>query len=346
MLSHVNKGVPMTTRFVTIVLPALNEEAYIEAAISTILPVDAEFDYEVLVMDGGSSDRTVELVEAMSRDNPRIRVLHNAKRLQSAGVNEAARQAHPDSTVIVRGDCHAVYPPNFVRRCISVLDSNAVQSVVVPMNTVGTTAFQRAAAAAQNSVLGNGGSAHRRGTFSGLVEHGHHAAFDRAFFLSMGGYDETFATNEDAELDIRIVRAGGRIWLDSENPVTYFPRASLRALARQYFKHGAGRARTIRKHAVRPKARQLAPVFILSSFAGGAVLASTSAVFLAPAAAYTLICCTVGAAKAVRTRQAPLVMMGPAAMAMHLGWAAGFLRTVTTWRQSKPLSDVAITEAR
>ena len=336
----------MTTRFVTIVLPALNEEAYIEAAIASLLPVEADFRYEVLIMDGGSSDRTVELVEAMGRDNPRIRVIHNAKRLQSAGVNEAARLAHPESTVLLRADCHAVYPRDFVRRCLSVLDNNAVQSVVVPMMTMGTTAFQRAVAAAQNSVMGNGGAAHRRGTYSGLVDHGHHAAFDRAFFLSVGGYDETFSHNEDAELDIRIGKTGGRIWLDSDNPVIYFPRKSITALARQYFKHGAGRARTIRKHGVRPKARQLAPLFILSSFAGGAALTPTSPLFLAPALAYSLACCLVGAAQAVREREAPLLMMGPAAMAMHLGWAAGFLRTVISWRQSEPLPDITVTEAR
>ena len=338
----------MTTRFVTIVLPALNEEAYIEAAISTILPTGVDFDYEVLVMDGGSTDRTVELVQAMSRQNSRIRVLDNVKRLQSAGVNEAARQAHPDSTVIIRADCHAIYPPNFVRRCISVLDINAVQSVVVPMKTVGTSAFQRAAAAAQNSVLGNGGSAHRRGTWSGLVDHGHHAAFDRAFFQAVGGYDETFSHNEDAELDFRIGQKGGRIWLDSENVVTYFPRKSLTTLARQYFKHGAGRARTIRKHAMRPKARQLAPVFILSSFAGGIALIPSSSAFLIPALGYSLACCAVGAAQAVRQREASLLMMGPAAIAMHLGWATGFVRTVLTWRQpaSDALADIAATEAQ
>ena len=134
--------------------------------------------------------------------------------------------------MLLRADAHADYPPGFVAAVTEALAQPGVTSVVVPMRTVGVTPFQRAVAAAQNSRLGNGGSAHRGGGGpSGPVEHGHHAAFDRDAFLRLGGYDERFTHNEDAEHDVRATRAGGLVWMCREAPVTYFPRATLQRAA-------------------------------------------------------------------------------------------------------------------
>ena len=101
------------------------------------------------------------------------------------------------------------------------------------MRSEGENCFQRAAAVAQNSVLGTGGAAHRRSGEEGFVDHGHHALFDLKQFDSVGGYDDTLSHNEDAEFDIRLTRAGGRIWLTRAIEVTYFPRSHPLALYRQ-----------------------------------------------------------------------------------------------------------------
>jgi succinoglycan biosynthesis protein ExoA len=180
-------------------------------------------------------------------------------------------------TLLVRADAHAGYGADFVATCVAALRRHGATAVVVPMRTIGASGLQRAIAAVQNSRLGNGGSAHRIGGRSGFVDHGHHAAFDRAFFQRIGGYDETFAHNEDAEFDERARRNGGRIWMCADATIDYFPRSRLRPLARQYFKHGAGRARTLLKHRLRPRPRQMAAPMILGLCAGGIVLAPLQA---------------------------------------------------------------------
>jgi len=312
-------------RHVTIIIPALNEEAYIERALDTITPEQPDFLYEIIVVDGGSVDATRALVAARAGRDPRIRLIDNDRRVQAAGVNRAAALAHPDSSVLIRADCHAAYPPGFVARCVERMATTGAQSVVVPMRTTGIGCFQRAVAAVQNSRLGTGGAAHRRGGLSGFVEHGHHAAFDRASFLALGGYDETFSHNEDAEYDYRLGLAGGRVWLDAENPVVYYPRATLTSLARQYFNHGAGRARTFLKHRMRLKPRQLAPVFILAAWGGAILLWPLSWLCAVPAVSYAALCLGWGAVLAVRSRDRCPLAAGIAALAMHAGWAAGFL---------------------
>ncbi|MEJ0048194.1 MAG: glycosyltransferase [Rhodospirillales bacterium] len=155
--------------------------------------------FEILVMDGGSTDETAAIVGRMSAQVPAIRLCANPGRLQSAAVNLAAEIADPRARILMRADAHALYPANFVGDCMAALRDQDASSVVVPMINRGVTPIQRAIAAAQSGRLGNGGSAHRTAGASCFVDHGHHAAFDRAVFQRLGGYDTRFTHNEDAE---------------------------------------------------------------------------------------------------------------------------------------------------
>jgi succinoglycan biosynthesis protein ExoA len=307
-------------------MPALNEEVYIRAAIESILPRPEEaVEYELLVVDGGSHDRTCAIVEDLSARNARIRLVRNARRIQSAGMNLAARASDPQSRYLVRADCHATYPQGYVARSVRLLAEMGASSTVVAMRTRGESCMQRAIAAAQNSRLGNGGSAHRLGGRSGFVDHGHHAAFEKNVFLRLGGYDETFTTNEDAEFDVRLIRSGGKIFLDGETSIEYFPRTTLPQLARQYFRFGWGRANTVLKHNTKVKLRQLLPVVALLGCAGSIAAAWLHPLLLAPAGLYGSLCAFWGVSLAVRERDPCLAAAGFAAVVMHMSWALGFL---------------------
>lgn len=318
--------------FVTIAMPALDEERYIERAVLSIVPEAGTVDYELLVLDGGSADATPRIVRDLAARNPRIRLVPNEGRLQSAAVNKAATIGDPRAAFLVRADCHADYPPNFVAHCVAELVARDAASVVVPMRTTGTTCFQKAVAAAQNSRLGNGGSAHRRAAAARYVDHGHHAAFRRSAFVAAGGYDEGFTHNEDAELDVRLGRAGGRIWLAADMPVRYFPRSSVSALARQYYNHGRGRASTLLKHRLRPKLRQLLPPTAILLGLLGLLLSVVDWRFLIVPSLYVSGALLAGSLLAVRTATPCAVASGLAALVMHAAWAAGFMgRIARQW---------------
>jgi succinoglycan biosynthesis protein ExoA len=319
--------------FVSIVMPALNEENWIAAAIASIQPKTTDLDYEINVVDGGSTDATREIVLGLAASNPRIHLLANAKRIQAAAVNLAARVADPRARCIVRADCHAAYPPGFISRCVATLAATNAASVVVSMETRGVTCLQKAIAAAQNSRLGNGGAAHRGAGHSGFVDHGHHAAFDRTAFLALGGYDETFSHNEDAEFDLRMTAQGRPIYLDADNSITYYPRSSLSSLARQYFAFGRGRARTVLKHRTRPRLRQLLPLAALSGCAVGLAVAPLLPLALALPAAYALACIGYGLVLAVCARSPCLAFSGVAAIVMHQAWACGFVAGIASASQ-------------
>ena len=320
----------LTPPFLAVVIPVLYEEGYIEPCLRSLLPQLPPGRHEVLVMDGGSTDRTPAIVAALAREHPALRLVPNPRRIQSAACNLAARIADPRATVLLRADAHADYPPGFVASCLAALEQSGATSVVVPMRTVGVLPFQRAVAAAQNSRLGNGGSAHRgrgrSGPRSGPVEHGHHAAFRRDFFLRLGGYDERFTHNEDAEHDLRALAAGGRVWMCGDAPVTYFPRTTPQALWRQYLRHGAGRARTLLTHRRIPRPRQAVPLAVLAGTVGGLALSPLVPGLLALPVSYALLCLGWGVAASVRARDPALLGMALAAAIMHHAWAVGFLR--------------------
>ena len=332
--------------FVTIIVPTLNEENYIRNAVSSLIPESGSLDYELIVLDGGSTDRTSSIVAEMATANPKIRLEANPARLQSAAVNRGAKIAKPESSIIIRADSHAEYPPDFVMRLVRELRERDVASVVVPMRTRGQGFLQRGIAAAQNSRMGNGGAAHRTANSSRYVDHGHHAAFDREAFLAAGGYDESFTHNEDAELDIRLRNAGMQIWLCSELAISYFPRSSFRALARQYFNHGSGRARTMLKHHRAPKVRQMLPVAAL----GMNVLSVASGLglgwpFLLPSVAYVGACLSGGLLLAATERDPAACAAGLAAMTMHHSWATGFMYKVLRVSVSRASRAPVTTEA-
>ncbi len=317
------------------VIPCLNEAEHIEGLIRHLL-ADADWrDPLVVVADGGSTDGTQQIVRAMAAEDVRIRLLENPHRLQSAAVNLAAARYGRGRRWMVRVDAHAGYPDAYVSRLIEDGRRTGAASVVVAMDTVGRGGFQSAAAAAQNSVLGTGGSAHRIAGASGWVDHGHHALFDLEHFFAVGGYDETFRANEDAEFDVRLARVGGGIWLSDRVRVTYYPRSTAGALFRQYLHYGRGRARTLLRHRLRPKLRQMAPVAVAPA-AALIPFALVEPPLALPAAAWLCGCLGLGALVGLKSRNRAAIGAGVAAAVMHLAWSIGFWQQLLTRARTRP----------
>jgi succinoglycan biosynthesis protein ExoA len=238
----------MGTPFVTIAIPCFNEERHIAACLDDVFEQDYPSDQlEVLVGDGMSTDRTCEILREIAAARPgRVRIIENPQRLQAAAMNLMIAAARGE--VVVRMDVHARYAPDYVRQCVAVLEETGADNVGGAQRAVPESWFQRALCAALDSPLGVGGARYRDADMEGFVDTVFLGAFRRKIFDSVGGYDDNAATNEDAELNQRILDAGGKVFLSRKIVVSYVPRDSFRSLARQYFKYGKGRARTLLKH--------------------------------------------------------------------------------------------------
>lgn len=323
----------MTSSGRLMAIPCLNEAAHLPQLIGSLIQ-DALPSDLIVIVDGGSTDGSREIVLDWAARDARVVLLANPARIQSAGLNLAVERYGADRQFLIRIDAHAAYPRRFSDVLTSTATRTRADSVVVPMRTVGRDCFQIAAATAQNSKIGAGGSAHRIGGRSGWIDHGHHALMRLEAFRRIGGYDPTFTHNEDAEYDRRLTEAGGRIWFQSDLAIDYYPRRSPAALFRQYVNHGRGRARTALKHHMALKPRQLAPALV-GPAVGVGVAALLAAVFFNPLAIVAalpallwVLVCLGGGVQAAHSAKSPACgyLAGVAAMVMHLGWSVGFLQ--------------------
>jgi succinoglycan biosynthesis protein ExoA len=256
------------TPLVTVAVPCLDEAAFIERCVRDALAQDYPADrLEVVVADGGSRDGTRELLAALAKAEPRLRVVDNPGRIQARGMNEILRVAR--GGVIARFDAHSEYAPDYVSRCVAELRRTGADNVGGAARARAATPFQHALCAALSSPLGVGGAGYRSADAEGWVDTVFCGAFPRSTFERVGLYDPGAVVNEDAELNQRIAAAGGRIYLSRRIVAHYYPRSSLSALAKQYFRYGQGRARTILKGGRLPRPRNVGPFLAVL---GGAAL--------------------------------------------------------------------------
>ncbi|AZO04859.1 MULTISPECIES: glycosyltransferase family 2 protein [unclassified Mesorhizobium] len=322
---------------ILIVIPCLNEAAHIGGLLDRLRPAAARLDGRIVVADGGSSDGTQAIVEKIVAKDPRVILLANPKRLQSAAINLAVATLGEGADYLIRIDAHGGYPDDYCDRLVEEALATGADSVVVSMLTAGTGAVQKAVAAAQNSKLGTGGSKHRHMSEGEWVDHGHHALMRIAAFSHAGGYDESFSHNEDAELDYRLRQAGYRIWMSGRTHMVYYPRSSLKSLYLQYLGYGRGRARNVLKHRMVPKVRQMvpllvAPVVLLALFSFVHWLAAV------PFLLWAAVCLGYGLLTAVRQRNASIALAGVSAMVMHFGWSVGFWQQLLTPRSQREVA--------
>ncbi|MGG7518408.1 glycosyltransferase family 2 protein [Allorhizobium undicola] len=310
-----------------IVIPCLNEEKHIEGVIANLSHALEDLDAEIVVADGGSTDATKDIMARILLDNSRVKLLDNPKRIQSAAVNLAVARFGGDYDYMIRIDAHGTYPEDYCQALVAEALRTGADSVVVGMQTVGFGMFQKATALAQNSKLGNGGSKHRTGAESHWTDHGHHALMRISAFRAVGGYDEAFRHNEDAEFDYRLHLSGFRVWMTADTSMIYYPRSSAGPLFRQYYGYGRGRAQNFLKHRSRPSLRQLIPL----SVAPVAVLALLAAIHwlaVVPLLIWMAACLGYGAWMTVRQGESLGLLAAISAMIMHFAWSAGFWREV------------------
>jgi glycosyltransferase involved in cell wall biosynthesis len=256
---------------VSVVLPVRDEGAYIERSVGAVLDQEGVDRPQVILVDGGSTDDTVARARAAaSRRGVTIEVVDNPRRIVPVSMNLGLARATGD--VVVRVDGHCVIQPDYLRRSLDALAATGAECVGGPMRTVGETPVAASIAAAQSSRIGVGGVAFRTSQEAAFVDTVAFGAYRREVFDRIGPFDEALVRNQDDELNLRLTRAGGRIWMDPSVRSTYFSRGTLGGLWRQYHGYGFYKLVVMRKHATVPSPRHLVP----AAFVAGVGLAGVA----------------------------------------------------------------------
>jgi glycosyltransferase involved in cell wall biosynthesis len=309
---------------VSVVMPVLDEEEHLATAVGTVLGQDYAGPLEVVLALGPSRDRTDEVASRLAAEDDRVRLVANPSGATGSGLNLAVGAAQHE--VVVRLDGHALVPADYVRTAVETLQRTGADNVGGIMAAEGVTDFQRAVAAAMTSRLGVGQASFHVGGAEGPAPTVYLGAFRREVLQRLGGYDETFLRAQDWELNHRIRESGGVVWFTPAMRVTYRPRSSLRALARQYAGYGRWRREVMRRHAGTASARYLAPPVAVVAVAVGTVVGATvwRPALLAPAGYVAGVC--VGSLLVGRTLPPRALAWLPVVLAtMHGSWGVGFL---------------------
>ncbi|WP_377271048.1 glycosyltransferase family 2 protein [Peterkaempfera sp. SMS 1(5)a] len=309
---------------VSVIMPVLNEERHLRTAVRHILEQEYAGGLEVVIALGPSSDRTDEIAAELVAEDPRVHTVPNPTGRTPAALNAAIRGSR--NPVVVRVDGHGMLTPGYIATAVRLMDERDAANVGGIMHAEGETEWEKAVAAAMTSRIGVGNAAFHTGGEAAPADTVYLGVFRREVLERLGGYNEEFIRAQDWELNYRIRQGGGLIWFTPELKVSYRPRPSVRALAKQYKDYGRWRRVVTRYHRGSVNLRYLAPPAALAGVVGGLVLgAALHPLFLVVPGGYAAAI-LLGSLKEGRGLSLKARLQLPLALAtMHMTWGWGFL---------------------
>ena len=307
---------------ISVILPILNEEKYLAAAVRAILAQKFAGLLEVILAVGPSHDQTMEIARALQAKDSRVVVVENPTGRTAAGLNIAiAASQYP---IIVRVDGHTSIPDDYCQLVSEILQETGAVNVGGVMAAVGQSLFEKAVARAMRSPLGVGASRFHTGGGAGQTDTVYLGAFRKEALLAVGGFDERFTRAQDWELNFRLRQAGGVVHFDPRLVVTYRPRSTIKALAKQYFEYGRWRRVVARRHQGTINYRYLAPPFTVLATSLSLLLGwLISPVLFLPALVYAFFILI--ASVFIGKNLGEIVCLPTILLTMHISWGLGFL---------------------
>ncbi len=327
--------------FVSLVMSLRNEEKFLPISLAAIESQDYPKDrYELIAVDGGSMDRSVEILNdyplAVSRT-----IIATGKCLTiPAAMNVGIRNAR--GQVIIKLDAHGYASGNFVRTIAEHMTKNAHLGVVGgQIVQLGETPAAQANGWARTSAFGPGKgpyTARQKEAYVTTVQCG---GYRRDVLDTVGVFDEEIGVGEDEEINWRIVKAGYKILFTPEIQFYYYARPTLAALFKQYLWYGDARTLVLRKHPDFLRIKHLAPAALLLAilFCSSSAIVSQSSRYLLAGllATYGLVVLTSSAFLATDKGWSYLPSLLGSFCAMHFGYGIGFLRGVLNyWIFARP----------
>lgn len=322
----------MTTKplkSVSYIMPVLNEEKHLAAAVRSIFEQEQTGPTEVILALGPSTDDTNKVAAKLAKEFDVV-LVDNPTGKTPAGLNAAIKAAKHD--VVVRVDAHSLLSPGYTKLAVEILNTasasgkkgagskaaqantGAIANVGGVMRAVGTNPFQKAVAYAYTSRVGLGGGTFHVGGKAGPSDSVYLGVFRRDLLLEVGMFDERMIRGQDWQLNLRFREAGYTVWFDPRLEVTYYPRSSVGRLAKQFYDTGIWRALITKMAPTKANLRYfIPPLLVLATLLGfpfGIYMVAIAAVAFSAEGLDT------------KTRLNLLIALP----VMHYCWGAGFIR--------------------
>lgn len=288
----------------------------------------------MIVADGLSTDGTRDIIKALCALHHELRLIDNPRRITPCAMNAGIREARGLYVAILGAHCH--YAPDYLRTCVDLLEEHPEASCVGgPIVSKGRSLFGQAVAAAMSHPAGIGNAKHRNPRYEGYAEGACFPVFRKQIFERIGLYDEKLLRNQDDELNFRLTKSGGKVFLSPRARVTYFVRETVGALFQQYFHYGYWRVAVLRKHRMPASLRQLAAPVLMSGIVSCLVLGlflpgmwGLAMLAIPSIYGFTLLSTAIQQSSILGMKVSSLFPL--AAATMHIAYAVGFAWGILT----------------
>jgi len=328
------------TPFVSIVIPCLNEERFIGKVLESLALQYEPGRFEIIVVDGVSTDRTRAVIAGFTSDNPdvQVQVIDNPERDIPRALNLGINGARGE--IIVRMDAHSIPSPGYVRRCVKLLTESDAAVVGMPWKICAgdDSRMARAIALAVAHPFGIGDAKYRlnvsAATYVDTVPFG---AFKKSLWHRLGGFNEKLLANEDYDFNYRVRKDGGLVLLDADEHCNYVARATLDDLAKQYWRYGSWKAQMVKLKPASLRWRHLvAPAFVVGLVLTGLlslVWWPGFLLFVLTLGSYLLLAIVCSLQLALKQKDLALLFLLPLIFfSIHLSWGTSFVAGLFTRR--------------
>jgi len=227
--------------FVSALLVTRNEQDYIEIALTSYIEQTYPKDrYEIIVIDGESTDNTLDIVRDIKKKCEtevfKISILNNPKHILASGWNIGIKAAKGE--YVIRIDAHAKAFPNFIEKNVETMSQVDAACVGGKLITKTIQGNNETISKVLSSPFGVGNSSFRVSDKAGFVDTAVYGLYRKTIFDEVGFFNEKYARNQDLQMHSRIRKHGGKFFFNPEIQSEYYARNTTKKMVKQAFGNG------------------------------------------------------------------------------------------------------------
>jgi GT2 family glycosyltransferase len=237
---------------VSFIIPVLNEEKTIVACLDSISKLKYPKDkIEILIAEGPSEDKTHEILMKYKEKNKNIKLIKNPTGNTSVGRNICIENSTGELLMNYSG--HVTAKENLLEVLVSKLMNSPKEIAAVGCSNISPEKQNytgETAGVSFSSFMGG------KNLFVQNAEYEEERYSDHISFslyrkkpvIDAGSFDPEFWCGQDAELDLRLTKAGYKILYTPNTKVYHYKRTTIKSLSRQMYRYGIARAKMVKKH--------------------------------------------------------------------------------------------------